>query len=84
MNLPTQVYSSVYEIYNYSNIDEPRLVLSLFYPPLFGIFCLISFSLLVVATDPIFFTYQPHTIANINYLRVSFGLGCLGSLIEIF
>ena len=50
----TQVDSSVSEISNPSNIDEPQLVLSLFHPPIFGLFCLISCSLAVVASDPIY------------------------------
>ena len=48
---PNQIYSSVSEIYNHSNIHQPQLVFSLFHSPIFGIFCLISFSLVVVASD---------------------------------
>ena len=75
----TQVYSSVSEISNHYNIDYPQLVFSLFRPPLFGIVCLIYFLLVVVASEPIFFTYLPPPIAFNNDRSFYFGLGCLQS-----
>ena len=54
LDSPTQVYSSLSETSDHSIPDLPQLVFSLFIFLFFGIFCLISVSLVVVASDLIF------------------------------
>ena len=50
LDLPAQVYSSVSEISNLTFLDLPQLVFSLFYLTIFDLFCVISFSQVVVAS----------------------------------
>ena len=72
LDSPTKVYSSVSEISNHIILDLPQLFFSLFYPPLFALFCLFSFSLVVVASDLI----CPHT----NHLQYHVIMICVFTL----